>query len=283
MISKILVNIDHKASSQHALIQASILARSEKSQLVLQSVVPPYDGDLRIMGRSEVLNDMKVPYQDALIKAETTAKAYDLKLKSVLDEGEPFAQILDLAEKERVDLIVMNMDRSNPAQHIPIGEITSKVISSSDKDVLVVPENAELRFEKMLLAYDKSEASQTALMKATDLSLCYGSELTITTAYEVPLEAFSYAPDIWDDEIKKASQLLQKAKKFAEEKGVRRLNTVLKHGKAAKEICTLARSIGAGLIVVGCKKIGSMKKMLQGNVVEKVVHNGDIPVWVSKC
>jgi nucleotide-binding universal stress UspA family protein len=264
------------------VVQASILARSERSQVVLQTVVPSYNGDLRMMGKSEVLQEMRVPYQEALQKAEITAKDYKLRLKTVLDEGEPFTRILSLAEEENVDLIVITADRQNLLQKIPIGEITGKVISNSQKDILVVPAEANLRLERVLLAYDGSNDSKKALDVAIELSLNYGSELTIVTAYEVELEGFSYSPDIWDLEVQKAGDLQKKAAELAEKRGIRNLKTVLRHGKAAPEICSLAQSIHAGLIIIGCKAMNPMTKMLQGNVVGKVISNGLIPVWICK-
>jgi len=282
MISKILVAIDHTESSQHALLQASSLARSEKSQVVLLSVVPSYDGDLRMMGKSRVLQQMRDPYREALQHAENTAREFGLPLQSFLDEGEPFSRILMLAEQEKVDLIVINRNEQFLVDRIPIGADTSKVISQSTSDILVVPEKASLRLDRILLAFDKSEASRKALHRAIDLSVAYGSELTIMTAFEVPLEGFAYSPEIWEKDAEKAKQLLQQAKDIAESNGVRHLNTVVRHGKASTEICELAKKIDAGLIVVGCKPINSMRKYLLGNVVEKVVRNKTNPVWISK-
>ncbi len=282
MIGKILVAIDHKESSQNALVQASILARSEGSRIVLQSVVPSYNGDLRMMGHTEALEEMRTPYRNALDKAHATAKVFNLRPKTVFEEGEPGNQILSLAEKEQVDLIVINLDSRNLAQRIPFGEVTAKIISDSKKDILVIPESSELKLERILLAFDQSDASRIALNRAIELSLTYGSELTIFNAYEIALEGFSYSPGIWNDEVKKAKKLLYEAEKLAQSRGVRLLNTVMKHGKVSQEISEFAKSLNAGLIVLGCKKGGSIRKMLQGNVVGRVINNRTIPVWISK-
>lgn len=282
MISKMLVAIDHTESSQHALMQASTLARSEKSQVLLLSVVPAYEGDLRMMGNADVLQQMRLPFRNALLQAEKTVKDFDLRLTSVLEEGEPHSSILSLAEREGVDLIVMNRDGHNPVNMLPIGAVTSKVISQSRNDILVIPEKASLNPERILLAYDKTEASGRALKRAIDLSLAYGSELTIATAFEIPLEGFAYSPTIWEKDVEKARQLQEQAAKIAKKGGVRHLKTVLKHGTAASEICKLARSIDAGLIVAGGKPVQSVKKYLPGRVLEKIIRNDTHAVWICK-
>jgi nucleotide-binding universal stress UspA family protein len=282
MISKMLVAIDHTESSQHALLQASSLARSEKSQMVLLSVVPAYNGDLRMLGRSEVLQEMRIPYREALEKAKATVQRFDLPLKSIFEEGELSSSIVSLSDQEEVDLIVISQNDHHPTDRIPIGAIAGKVINHTGRDVLVVPEDASLHLDRIVLAYDKTDSSKIALNKAIELSLSYGAELTIITAFEIPLEGFTYSPEIWEKDVEKARQLQQQAREIAESRGVRHLKTVLKHGKPAAEISNFARSIDAGLIVIGCKPIHSVKKAFMGNVVERMIRNHTIPVWISK-
>jgi nucleotide-binding universal stress UspA family protein len=156
------------------------------------------------------------------------------------------------------------------------------VISQSNTDVLVIPEKATLNLDRIVLAYDTSAASKKALNRATDLSVAYGSELTIVTAFEVPLEGFAYSPGIWEKESQEAKLLLESAAELARQGGVRRVKTEIRHGKASGEICNLARTIDAGLIVVGCKPIHAMRKFLLGNVVENVVRNETNAIWIAK-
>jgi len=277
-----LVSIDSSAASLHALEEVSALARSEQSQLVLLSVVPSYDGDLRLMGKKDVLVELKDSYIKALVNAENVAKAYNLNRKSVLQEGDPFSQILNLAENENVDLIVVDKKSSTFMDLVPVSAIDTKMISQSSADILVIPEDAPLNLDRILLAYDASEGAKVALKRSIDLSVTYGSELTIVTAFEVPLEGFNYEHNIWDKSYGDAMKLLDEAKKIAEEHGVRHIKTIKRHGKPSREICELARTIKAGLIILGFNHKNVIKKYLTENVMEQVIRNNSNPVWIAK-
>ncbi len=283
MLSKILVSIDSNQSSQHALTQISALARSEKSHLVLVSVIPPFeDGNLRFMGKKKVLDDLIASYKTALENAGNLAKEYGISQKSVLEEGEPFAKILSMAEKEHVDLIVVDTKSSILWGLIPNSSIAPKVVSQSVSDILVVPDKANLNLDRLLLAYDDSKSSMEALKRAIELSVAYGSELTIVKAYEVALEGFSYDQSIWNETSRKAKEALDDAGLIAQREGVRKVETVMRHGKASTEICELARKINAGLIIMGSRPKNILKKMLVENVMEKVIRNESVPVWIAK-
>ena len=282
MIAKMLVTIDNTESAQHALVQASVLARSENSQLTLLSVVPAYEGDLRIMGKSKVLEEMREPYRQALVKAETVAKSFGLITKTVLEEGEPYAIIGRLAKEEQVDLVVLNKTAHYSLDLFPVGSVTTRVISHSQADVLVIPKQANLGLDKILAAYDNSQASKKAAKKAIELALVYGSELTIITAFEVPLEGFVFSPGIWDKIQAEAKRLQDSVVQLAKDKGVRKVEGVLKHGKPSEEICTLAQEIKAGMIIMGSKRKSALKKWFLGNVVQHVISNDVNPVWIIK-
>ena len=165
---------------------------------------------------------------------------------------------------------------------LPIGAVTTRVINHSQKDTLVIPKQATLNLERILLAYDNSRVSEKAAEKAIELALVYGSEITVITAYEVPLEGFVLSPEIWDKMQAEAKRLQDTVIQLAKNKGVRKINGILRHGKPAEEICSLAREIDAGLIVIGRRKKTPLKKWFLGNVVQHVIVNDTSPVWVVK-
>ena len=51
-------------------------------------------------------------------------------------------------------------------------------------------------------------------------------------------------------------------------------------GDAANAIMSLAEEIDAGLIVVGNKGLGSLKRFVLGNVPSKIVHNSPCSVHI---
>jgi len=70
--------------------------------------------------------------------------------------------------------------------------------------------------------------------------------------------------------------------KQAEEAGGRVADAHLVEGRTADEILHLAGEIGAGLIVIGSRGLGTIGRIALGSVSEGIVHNADCPVLVLR-
>ena len=112
--------------------------------------------------------------------------------------------------------------------------------------------------------------------------MIYGSEVTVITAFEVPLEGFVFSPGMWDKIQAEAKRLQDSVIQMARDRGVRAIEGVLRHGKPTDEICDLARDIKAGVIIMGCKQRSAVKKWFLGNVMQHVICNDSTPVWITK-
>jgi len=58
--------------------------------------------------------------------------------------------------------------------------------------------------------------------------------------------------------------------------------THLRMGKAAAEIVELAEELGAGLVVVGSRGLGGIRRALMGSVSDSVVRHAHCPVLVVR-
>ena len=134
---------------------------------------------------------------------------------------------------------------------------------------------------RVLLATDGSKDAALAARAAADVCEGTGAELHVVHAWHtVPtarLRAFMRA------ELKRVGQeLLEKGMKQAEEAGRRVANAHLVEGRTADEILRLAGEIGAGLIVIGSRGLGTIGRIALGSVSEGIVHNADCPVLVLR-
>ena len=136
---KLLVPIDGSESSIHALKESFKLAVNEGSWITVVSVVPPYTGDLDLVAVGNVLASIRKPCEDALSNAEKIAKAEGALIKTVCEEGDVHERILDLADAENCDLIVMGRRGLRRLERALVGSVTARVIGYGHKDVLVVP------------------------------------------------------------------------------------------------------------------------------------------------
>jgi nucleotide-binding universal stress UspA family protein len=58
--------------------------------------------------------------------------------------------------------------------------------------------------------------------------------------------------------------------------------THLRMGQVALEIVALAEELGAGLIVMGCRGLGGVRRALMGSVSDSVVRHAHCPVLVVR-
>jgi nucleotide-binding universal stress UspA family protein len=76
--------------------------------------------------------------------AEKVADAgIGLKIHQVVDAGQPFGSIVDCAEKEGVDLIIMSSHGRTGLSRMLIGSVTDKILRGAPCPVLVVPAKTE--------------------------------------------------------------------------------------------------------------------------------------------
>jgi nucleotide-binding universal stress UspA family protein len=63
----------------------------------------------------------------------------NLRIRKVVDAGQPYGAIVDCAENERIDLIVMSSHGRSGVSRMLIGSVTDKVLRAASCPVLVVP------------------------------------------------------------------------------------------------------------------------------------------------
>src|ERR671916_487831 len=123
----------------------------------------------------------------------------------------------------------------------------------------------------ILLAPDGSEEPQLAATTAADLAQKTNSDLHVLSVgpdlplYELPEHPADFE-DVLRENRRQAKEMLEQQAKRIEESGVSVKETHLREGRAAEEIVELAEEIGAGLIVMGSRGYGRVRRGLLGSV-----------------
>ena len=76
--------------------------------------------------------------KDATAYIENAGRAANVEIESVILEGNPAKEIIDFAEKNDIDLIVMGTHGMTGIQRFLIGSVAENVVRHSKKSVLVV-------------------------------------------------------------------------------------------------------------------------------------------------
>jgi nucleotide-binding universal stress UspA family protein len=138
-------------------------------------------------------------------------------------------------------------------------------------------------FQRILLAYDGSEASTRALARAAELARAARAELHLLAVGRVP----EYAET--QDEVDEAQEQAQAfyGKRLEEAAGTltaRDLDAVahLAFGKPSEQIVRLSRELSADLIVLGAHPHHPLRRRLLGATADKVVDSAECSVLVVR-
>ena len=278
---KMLVAVDGSDSSMHALRESFKLASNEKSWITVVSVVPKYTGDLSFVAIGNVMASLRKPCEEALSRAEKMARDDRALIKTVCEEGEIYERIVDLAEAENCDLIIIGRRGMGRLERTLVGSVTARVIGHSQRDVLVVPNNSRVGWERILVATDGSRYSKVAAERAIDFAKSYGGELRVVSVVDVPSEFYAEAPDAVEDMIGKAKGFVKDVKDQAEPRGIK-TETFVAEGEAYQVITGLAKTQGVNVIIVSSHGRTGLKRLLMGSVAEKVIGHAHCPVLVVR-
>ncbi len=277
--NKILVAVDGSEASRNALRQSFKLAFDEKKWITVVAINPPYQGDLSLVGVSNISEVLKGPGEKNLEEARQIAEAENASIKTRLEEGEPFQKIVDVAEEERCELIVMGRRGISDIERALMGSVTSKVIGSFRGRTLVVPENTTIGWNTILVATDGSKFSDAAVDEAINYSKSYGASLSIVNVVYTNDEFLANAPDVVEKMVEKAKTGLSEARTKAQKEGVD-AEVFVREGEPYQIIVALAKELNVDTIVMGSHRKSGLKRIFMGSVTSMVIGHASCPVMV---
>jgi len=151
MYKRLLVAVDGSEQSYKALDHAVAIAEKFGSELILLAVIskltiPTFASPGLPPGISATIDcfqyqdNMKKFYQDMLtdLKTRLSSKHPDLNVRTILKEGRPSINIVDVAENEECDLIVMGSRGIGCIMGWILGSTSRMVVDSCTKPVLII-------------------------------------------------------------------------------------------------------------------------------------------------
>jgi len=139
MLKTILAPTDFSDLSANGVRYACQLARDMGAALIIFNVV--------VLDESNAVNKREIEQHKKRLEEFVAEKVADagvgLKVRQMVDAGQPFAAIVDCAEKEGVDLIVMSSHGRSGLSRMLIGSVTDKILRGGRCPVLVVPAKTE--------------------------------------------------------------------------------------------------------------------------------------------
>jgi nucleotide-binding universal stress UspA family protein len=141
---------------------------------------------------------------------------------------------------------------------------------------------------RILLATDGSEEAELATLRAVELAQRTESELHVVHVGLAPSFLMSdpatlgYDRKLYEQIEEESQELLRKLSWQVKVAGGPVAETHLRMGEVDLEIVALAKEIGAGLIVMGCRGHRGIRRALEGSISDRVIRHAPCPVLVVR-
>ncbi|MEM7223665.1 MAG: universal stress protein [Pseudomonadota bacterium] len=183
MYRTILVPSDGSPHANDAAHVGGLLAARFDARLILQHIALGKDAVPRALRDQAEAGELGELLLDAAERTARTAGAE--RIEAVTDRGDPGKRILERANRESVDLIVMGQRGHGLLQGLPVGSVTHKVVQAAPcRCATVRHPSAEggrkvADLESLLVASDGSPHGIRAVELASDLAATTGARLSL--------------------------------------------------------------------------------------------------------
>jgi len=173
----ILVGVDGSQPGFHALEEAIRLAQWGKGGVAVIHVAPSYEGDLSLVGVRNIRAVVRGPGEQILSKAVEIAESHDFSIRTIYDEGKVHERIVHHAMARDVDLIVLGARRTLSMALFCLGNVVTRVLQLCPADVMAIPDQAPIGWEKILFAFESSKCGKDVAARVIELAVIHGGEL----------------------------------------------------------------------------------------------------------
>ncbi len=208
-------------------------------------------------------------------------------LRLIADSGDPAESIIQTAEEERSELIVVGHRGMTATSAFLLGGVSQKVATYAPCSVLVVKQPTPA-LHRVLLAVDGSEWSNKAVEFLATVPLKAPLKLAVVTVWSSP-PSEPRSPETGSAEssegvsamrVRDENLLQEVATRFRT--GPYEVRTEWLHGDPATAILETAGRSQAELVVVGARGLKGIKRFLLGSVSQKVLTHAPCSVLILR-
>jgi nucleotide-binding universal stress UspA family protein len=286
-INKILWATDFSDEAQESLLYAAAFAKAFHAKITALHVVPDispalYDAALVVKG--ELAKRVAFVKGEAQRKFESLEKAKNLKFNVLIEEGNAAKKIIEIAEKDKADLIVLGKRGLSAIEKLFIGSVANQVLRNSPVPVLLTKKKTgRPRFKKILVPTDFSE--QEEIERDFAWKLAKGLDSSLTLLHILELHDYEFTPRALDQMFDIVDKRFKKREK-REKEDIPVHEDVYRAINAAVGIVDYADTHKFDMIVISTCVHSKIERFFLGSTTEKVISYAHIPVFAippSSC
>jgi nucleotide-binding universal stress UspA family protein len=267
-MEKLLVCTDASPASQGAVAGALALAQTCRSRLYLLEIMEYNLGYTGLAPEGVIRWEQEVSAHLEAIKAR--AEELGVAAEPLVRRADAaYAAIVEAAQKLEADLIIMGRRGRSGLARLLMGSVTERVIGLSPVSVLVIPREANLTWERLLIASDGSPYSEAAWEQALEL----------VRRLDARLLGVSVARE--EGELPEAEAVVQRLLMRANRQGIP-MQIQVTVGAPDDVIVQTALGQQTDLIIVGSHGRTGLKRLLMGSTAARVIGQAPCPVLVVK-
>lgn len=298
MIAKILVPLDGSPAAETALVPAMQLGRALQAEILLvrsiqlvYTAMPMVAGEYEWIWPEYAREDSRREVYEYLDGVRRLYDCADCHVRSIALEGDPASGIVDTAEAEHVDLLVMSTHGQTGMRRAVFGSVTERVLHSVACPVLVTRSKEPIR--RILITLDGSELAERALEPTLEITRAVGARLILLRINEIlPLNPLDAAVS-WDWEISEPEQRLMGERRQAAEAYLKNVTarfdlppseveTIVLDGSPVDRIQEFARLYGIDLIAMSTHGHTGLRRWLYGSVTAKVMRGSHCSMLIIR-
>ena len=208
---------------------------------------------------------------DVIRRSLDAASRQKVEATGEIGQADPAEMILDAAEREQGDLIVVGNKGMGQATRFKLGSVPDRVAHFAPCDLLIVDttrsdrtKRADLGYKKLMAGTDGSPTASEAARKAFELAMLLRSTVTLVYVGDPVVGAIT----------------VEEAAKGRPE-GVK-IEPVVGQGEPADVLIRVAEAADIDLIIVGNKGMSGARRFLLGSVPNQVAHYAPTDVLIAK-
>ncbi|MCK5719542.1 MAG: universal stress protein [Thiomargarita sp.] len=271
---KILLVSDRSKFSLGAEKEAIKLVQKIEGHLYAMSVVvtnAEHESLVRQIFEKEN-KDAHTHLEKLKIKAEDAGINCDI---NVCHGVKIYHEIIEEAERKKVDLVVMGRRGYTGLKRVMIGSNTAKVIGHSYCNVLVVPESVQIQNKKILVAIDGSRYGDIAANATIKIARHLNAPILLVCVLQ-------HTEELREGQHIEAVKLIKRTESFMNQEGNFSIETKILSGNPAQSILEIAEVKQVNLIIVGSHGRTGLDKVIMGSVSDYIISYAKCAVLVAK-
>ena len=293
-IRNILIPIDFSKHAIRALDLGVYLAQLYQAEVhLLHSLTGIEDGPwgaLQNSPEAKVLHQSSRKMIDDLLTYTIANHTREgVVISPVITGGRAATQIVEHAQKNPIDLIVLGSHGHGGIRRFLLGSKAEEIAHTASCSVLVVHDNEKEKIgvDKILVPIDFSEESEQAIEWAKSLVKGRKASLILmhvvegnpaTEMIEIPQ---TIKTDVFSVLEKRSREALEDAAEKIRAEGID-VETIIEHGSVARSILDYPKHNPVDLIVMSARGKGEAGHFLMGSISTKVMRNAACPTLVVK-